>query len=411
MIRFEAVSKRYGAGAYAVEGLDLEVAEGELCVLVGPSGGGKTTVLKLVNRLVEPTSGRILVGGLDVATMDRVSLRRRTGYVIQQTGLFPHLTVAGNVASVPRLLGWDRERTLARVEEMLELVGLSSETLSRRYPHELSGGQAQRVGVARALAGDPPVLLMDEPFGAVDPIARDRLQKEFLSLQAKLHKTVILVTHDVDEAVTMGDRIAVLAQGGVLQQYDTPAELLARPANSFVADFLGADRGLRRLSVTAVCEADLETPPVVTPSTTMAEARAKVRAGGSSWAVVVDDEGRLLGWVEPEASPWGPSSGTARVGNEEPGPRGHGEAATSPGATSPGGTVSAHMRQLSARVPAGASLKTAFAEMLQHDAAWVAVLDDDRYLGVLTPVTLHTALRRSVSADASGALTPRSVAG
>ncbi len=374
MIRFEGVSKRYGDGPYAVENLDLEVREGELCVLVGPSGGGKTTILKLVNRLVEPTSGRVLVGGRDVAAIDPVELRRRTGYVIQQPGLFPHLKVAENVASVPRLLGWDKARTRARVGELLELVGLDPALYARRYPHELSGGQAQRVGVARALAGDPPVLLMDEPFGAVDPIARERLQQEFLRLQAQLRKTVMFVTHDVDEAVMLGDRMAVLSEGGVLQQHDTPAAVLGRPATGFVADFVGADRGLRRLAVTAVEISDLFTPPVLAPRTTMDRARAVVDASEGLWAVVVDEDGRLLGWVEP-----GRANDKARAEGS--------------------GLVADHTRRLEAWIPLGSSLKTAFAEMLQHDAAWVAVLEDDRYVGILTPDALHAALRRSVGGD------------
>lgn len=372
MIRFEEVSKRYDNGVYAVQDLTLEVRAGELCVLVGPSGGGKTTILRMVNRLVEPSGGRILVDDHDIAGIDPVELRRRTGYVIQQPGLFPHLKVADNVAAVPRLLGWDRARVQARVNELLELVGLDPGTYANRYPHELSGGQAQRVGVARALAGDPPVLLMDEPFGAVDPIARDRLQQEFLNLQAQLHKTILMVTHDVDEAVIMGDRIAVLSHGGVLEQHDTPAELLAHPATPFVADFIGADRGLRRLAVTPIETTDLYTPPVVTPHTTVAQARAAVDAGGTNWAIVVDDEGRLLGWVEP-----------GRI----------------PNSAGPGATARPYMRSLDARVSIDASLKAAFAEMLQHDAAWVAVLDKDRYLGVLTPDALHAALRRSVGGD------------
>ena len=374
MIRFEAVSKHYGNGVYAVQDLNLEVTTGELCVLVGPSGGGKTTVLRMVNRLVEPSSGRIVIDGQDIATVDPVELRRRTGYVIQQSGLFPHLKVADNVAAVPNLLGWDRARVRSRVDEMLDLVGLDPATYAGRYPHELSGGQAQRVGVARALAGDPPVLLMDEPFGAVDPIQRDRLQQEFLRLHAQVQKTVILVTHDVDEAVRMGDRIAVLSQGGVLEQYETPAELLAHPATAFVSDFIGADRGLRRLAVTPIEVDDLYCPPMVTRQTTVAEAQAAVTGQGTSWAVVVDDAGRLLGWVEP-----------GRM-NET-------------GSPGPTGTVARYMRPLDARVPIDASLKTAFAEMLQHDAGWVAVLDKERFLGVLTPDALHAALRRSVGGD------------
>jgi osmoprotectant transport system ATP-binding protein len=329
----------------------------------------------MVNRLVEPTIGRVLVDGRDIATLDRVELRRRTGYVIQQPGLFPHLKVADNVASVPNLLGWDRARVRARVGELLELVGLDPAVYAGRYPHQLSGGQAQRVGVARALAGDPPVLLMDEPFGAVDPIARERLQQEFLRLQAQLHKTIILVTHDVDEAVTMGDRIAVLSQGGVLQQYDTPAELLGHPATPFVADFIGADRGLRRLAVTPIEVTDLYTPPVVGPRTTVDAALAAVEAEGTRWALVVNDEGRLLGWVDPAGPPDGHRE---RDGVQ---------------------AVARYMRPLTARVGLDCSLKVAFAEMLQNDAAWVAVLDGDRYVGVLTPDTLHAALRRSVGGE------------
>ena len=373
MIRFEAVSKRYGRATYAVRDLDLEVGAGELCVLVGPSGAGKTTVLKMVNRLVEPTSGRVLLDGADVSEVDRVALRRRTGYVIQQAGLFPHLKVAENVASVPKLLGWDRATVRKRVTDMLELVGLDPAVYAGRYPHELSGGQAQRVGVARALAGDPPVLLMDEPFGAVDPVGRERLQQEFLRLQGQLRKTVIMVTHDIDEAVTMGDRIAVLAQGGLLQQYASPAEVLAHPATSFVAGFVGADRGLRRLAVTPIETGDLYMPPVVQPSSTVAAASAAVAGEDTEWAVVVGDDGKLLGWVEPRQILAAGGAAGAKVGP--------------------------FVRPLDARVSLGSSLRAAFAQMLQQDASWVAVLEGDRYLGVLTPDALHAALRRSVGGE------------
>ncbi len=383
MIAFEAVSKRYGDDSYAVENFNLEVDEGELCVLVGPSGGGKTTILRMVNRMVEPSSGHILVNGRDVAKVDRVELRRQTGYVIQQAGLFPHLKVADNVASVPRLLGWDLARTRERVNEMLDLVGLSPAEFADRYPNELSGGQAQRVGVARALAGDPPVLLMDEPFGAVDPIARGRLQQEFLALQERLHKTVMFVTHDVDEAVVMGNRIAVLSQGGRLEQYASPAEVLGHPATSFVADFIGADRGLRRLSVTPIEVADLYVPPAVQPGTTIAQAAAAVAASGDHWAAVVDENGKLLGWVQP---------GEVEAGS------GHGYPRSADGDHS---TVERYMRpvQPGARVSIGSSLKAAFAEMLQQDAAWVPVFDGERYVGVITPDTLHAGLRRSLGGD------------
>ncbi|MBI1379203.1 MAG: ATP-binding cassette domain-containing protein [Frankiales bacterium] len=258
MIRLEQVGKTYPDGTVAVHALDLEVGAGEVCVLVGPSGCGKTTTMRMINRLVEPTSGRLFVGGQDVTHADPVRLRRSMGYVIQQVGLFPHLTVRRNVATVPELLGWDRRRIDARVDELLELVGLDSDRQGDRYPHQLSGGQRQRVGVARALAADPPVLLMDEPFGAVDPIARDRLQAEFQRLQERVRKTVVFVTHDVDEAVRLGDRIAVMREGGHLEQYATPAQLLAEPASDFVASFVGSDRTIKRLAVTALDVADLE---------------------------------------------------------------------------------------------------------------------------------------------------------
>jgi len=246
MLRLEAGTKRNGSHE-AVQDLTLEVGDGETCVLVGPSGCGKTTALRMVNRLVEPTSGRIVIDGDDVADVDPVQLRRRIGYVIQNVGLFPHQTVAINVATVPRLLGWSRDRTRSRVDELLTLVGLDPTTFRDRYPHELSGGQRQRVGVGRALAVDPPTLLLDEPFGAVDPITRERLQLEFVRLQDTMHKTAVFVTHDVDEAIAVGDRIAVLRQGGVLEQHDTPVNCWARPASAFVAEIFGLDR-MRRLA-------------------------------------------------------------------------------------------------------------------------------------------------------------------
>ncbi|MDP9241372.1 MAG: ATP-binding cassette domain-containing protein, partial [Actinomycetota bacterium] len=233
-IRLEAVSKVYPDGTTAVRSLDLEVAEGELVVLVGPSGCGKSTTLKMINRLIEPSSGRIILAGEDVTSVDPVKLRRRIGYVIHQVGLFPHQTVGTNVATVPRLVGWDSRRTSQRVDELLDLVGLEPTTYRDRYPHQLSGGQRQRVGVARALAAEPIVLLMDEPFSAIDPIARDRLQAEFLRLQAEVRKTVVFVTHDIEEAVRLGDRIAVFSQGGKLEQYADPATLLGTPATDFV---------------------------------------------------------------------------------------------------------------------------------------------------------------------------------
>ena len=263
MIRLDRVGKTYDDGTVAVQELDLAVPRGSLVTLVGPSGCGKSTTLRMVNRLIEPTTGTITLDGEDVTRVDPVLLRRRIGYVIQQVGLFPHQTVRTNVATVADLLGWDKRRTRERVDELLTLVGLEPEQYADRYPHQLSGGQQQRVGVARALVADPPVLLMDEPFGAVDPVVRVRLQDEFVALQARLGTTVLFVTHDIEEAVRLGDKVGVFQQGGRLAQYDTPARVLGAPADEFVADFVGADRGLRRLAVTPIDDSDLEHPPVV----------------------------------------------------------------------------------------------------------------------------------------------------
>ncbi|MFF1401930.1 ABC transporter ATP-binding protein [Streptomyces sp. NPDC058294] len=370
MIRFEQVGKRYPDGTTAVDDLSFEVSEGELVTLVGPSGCGKTTTMMMVNRLIEPTSGRIFVAGDDIATVDPVRLRRRIGYVIQQVGLFPHRTVLDNTVTVPALLGWKRAKARARAAELLDLVGLDPRTYGSRYPEQLSGGQRQRVGVARALAADPPVLLMDEPFGAVDPVVREQLQDEFLRMQAAVRKTVLLVTHDIEEAVRLGDRIAVYGQGRI-EQFDTPGAVLGAPASPYVAGFVGADRGLKRLSVTAIERDDLEQPPVARLDEPADRALERLRAEGARWAVVLDAGGDLHGWV------------------------GIGELAA-------GGTVAALAHRMTAWVPVGAPLKQAFGVMLQYDAGWVAVLDGARFLGVLTPARLHEALRRSVDADARG---------
>jgi osmoprotectant transport system ATP-binding protein len=316
MIRLVGVGKTYPDGTVAVHDLDLDVPRGEVVLLVGPSGCGKSTTLKMVNRLIEPTHGRILLDGEDITHGDPVALRRRMGYVIQQVGLFPHQSIRANVATVPSLLGWDKRKAEARADELLELVGLDPGQYAKRYPHQLSGGQRQRVGVARALAADPPVLLMDEPFGAVDPIVRTRLQDEFLRLQRDLGKTVMMVTHDIDEAVRMGDRVAVFATGGRLAQYDVPARVLGQPADDFVAEFVGASRGLRRLSVTPIDTEDLE--PV--------------------------------NGTEPRES-----------------------------------------------VPVTGSLEDALATLLRNDDGKVGVTRDGRTIGVLTPASVHRALRRSVS--------------
>jgi len=298
-IRLEHVRKQYAGGTVAVADLSLDIPAGELVVLVGPSGCGKSTILRMINRLVEPSGGRIFLGEEDVTDTDPVPLRRRMGYVIQHVGLFPHQTVTDNVATVPRLLGWDRARIAARVNELLELVGLEPERYAGRYPHELSGGQRQRIGVARALAADPVVLLMDEPFSAVDPIVRARLQDEFLRLQATVRKTIVFVTHDVDEAVRLGDRIAVLSDGGKVEQYAPPAEMLAEPANSFVAEFIGNDRGIMRLAVTPVPTSGLRPVPdgargpSVRAGATLRLALSALLEGTTGWVAVRGDDGVL----------------------------------------------------------------------------------------------------------------------
>ncbi len=371
MIRFEHVTKRYADGTTAVDDLSFEVSQGELVTLVGPSGCGKTTTMKMVNRLIEPTEGRIFLDGDDISAIDPVQLRRRIGYVIQQVGLFPHKTVLENTATVPHLLGWQRAKGRARAAELLDLVGLDPSVYGDRYPEQLSGGQRQRVGVARALAADPPVLLMDEPFGAVDPVVRDHLQSEFLKLQAAVRKTVLFVTHDIEEAVRLGDRIAVYGQGRI-EQFDAPAAVLGAPATPYVADFVGADRGLKRLSVTPIEEGDLEQPPVVHLDDPLGRAAAKLAEEGARWAVVLDSEENLHGWISTDS-------------------------------TGASGTVREHARRMEAWLPVGAPLKQAFATMLQHDAGWIAVIDQEetgRFLGVLTPARLHEALRRSIDADA-----------
>jgi osmoprotectant transport system ATP-binding protein len=299
VVAFEHVTKRYaGVPEPAVRDLTFTVPAGEICVLVGPSGSGKTTTMKMVNRLIEPTSGRITIDGTDVTRLPATELRRQIGYVIQQVGLFPHLTVADNVAVVPRLLRWTRGRIRERVQELLDLVGLEAATYAARYPAELSGGERQRVGVARALAADPSVMLMDEPFGAVDPIRRERLQNEFLRLQRRVGKTVIFVTHDVDEAIKMADRIAILQRGGVLAQYDTPDAILSNPASEFVEHFVGADRGLKRLSLRRVRDLPIQPAATVRAGASRAECRRRLaQSDGVEYVLLVDDAQRPLGWI------------------------------------------------------------------------------------------------------------------
>ncbi|GAC1436421.1 MAG: hypothetical protein NVSMB51_07850 [Solirubrobacteraceae bacterium] len=302
-LEFRNVSKRYpGQRSAAIEDLSFEVPAGEVCVLVGPSGCGKTTAMRLVNRMIALSGGDILLGGQSVLDREPDELRKEIGYVIQQIGLFPHHTVGENIATVPRLLGWDRARIATRVRSLLELIGMDPEEMSGRYPAQLSGGQRQRVGVARALAADPPLMLMDEPFGAIDPINRERLQDEFLGLQAQVRKTVIFVTHDIDEAIKMGDRIAILREGGVLAQFGNPVELLSEPADEFVAQFVGSDRALKRLALTTLADVTLQAPNGLRPNgqrvpldTTVRDALSLMLTVGGKPLTVVNGQDQVAG--------------------------------------------------------------------------------------------------------------------
>jgi osmoprotectant transport system ATP-binding protein len=349
VIELQQLTKRYD-GKVAVDGLTLTIEDGRTCVLIGPSGCGKTTTLRMINRLLEPTSGRVLIDGVDTATLDPVVMRRRLGYVIQSVGLFPHLTVRDNIATVPRLLGWDEARIQDRAEELLRLVRLDPANYLGKYPRHLSGGEAQRVGVARALAADPPVLLMDEPFGAVDPLTRERLQIEFARIQRELHKTVVFVTHDVDEAIRLADRIAIMRDGKLLQ-YDTPETILDHPADKFVHDFVGADRALKRLVRVRVITVMVPAPRLVRgrPVETI-EPRAPDHR---SFAYVVDEADRLLGWVDLDAVRRGETVEQAST-----------------------------LVGLDAAVPEDATLKEALSAMLGLGFRHIAVVDaDGRLLG------------------------------
>ena len=296
-LRYDHVTKRYGDSSEpAVDDLTIEVPAGEICVLVGPSGCGKTTAMRMANRTVEISEGDILLGDRSIRDREPAQLRREMGYVIQQIGLFPHRTIAQNIATVPQLLGWKRDRIEARVAELLELIGLDP-GIADRYPAQLSGGQQQRVGVARALAADPLVMLMDEPFGAIDPINRERLQNEFLRLQAEIRKTVLFVTHDIDEAIKVGDRIAVMREGGRVAQYATPAELLMAPANEFVEDFVGADRALKRLALMRVGDVELWEAPLAYVGQPTSEVLSKLESAEVPFPLLIDSERRPLGWL------------------------------------------------------------------------------------------------------------------
>lgn len=382
MIRFDHVTKTYPGGTVAVDDLTLEAPRGEITVLVGPSGCGKTTSLRMVNRMVEPTSGTIYLDGVDVASMSTAELRRGIGYVIQHGGLFPHRTIEQNVMTVPRLLGRPRSQARARARELLEVVGLSPD-LASRYPAQLSGGQQQRVGVARALAADPPVLLMDEPFSAVDPVVREQLQNELLTLQAQLQKTILMVTHDIDEAVKLGNEVAVMRVGGRLAQIDEPARLLAEPADDFVASFVGRDRGYRSLAFQ-----DVDVPLHPEPAVRMGEAVQ------GTWTLVVDDAGHPLGWVEAGAATG--AAGTGRVGSA-------GRAGVaSPESLRLGGTLARR----------GGSLRAYLDAALSSPSRRGVVVDDDGVLvGVVHPSEVLAAIEAAgrAGADDLGA-TPQRVA-
>ncbi len=355
MIRLEQVSKVFhGSAEAAVDHVTMEVPKGEICVLLGPSGCGKTTTLKMVNRLIEPSSGTITIDGRDTKSVDAVELRRGIGYVIQQIGLFPNKTVEENICVVPDMLGWDRAKSRARAAELLEMAALKPEAFLKRYPKELSGGQQQRIGVLRAIAADPPILLMDEPFGAIDPINREAIQDEFLKMQARLRKTIMFVSHDIDEAVKMGDRIAIF-RAGRLVQYDTPDNILAHPGDGFVADFVGNDRTLKRLRLIRVAEAMMPDPPRVTPDDTLATAAARMEEYGHSAIVVVGPRGRVRGFVDAKQ------------------------------ARGSRGLVGENFEPLPATADIDEDLRSAVSTMFRHDVTWIACVDGDGlYKGYIT---------------------------
>jgi len=357
MITFENVSKQYlRSKEPAVNNLSFSVPEGETCVLIGPSGCGKTTTLKMINRLIEPSGGKILVNGQNVLEQDPVELRRSIGYVIQQIGLFPHMTVRDNIAVVPKLLGWQQSRIDKRVDELIEIVNMDPGKIRDKYPRELSGGQRQRIGVARALAADPPVMLMDEPFGAIDPINRDSLQNEFLRLQKLLKKTIVFVTHDIDEALKMGTLICILEVGGILQQCDTPQNILSQPANEFVSNFVGADRGLKQLNLVRVSDLMKPSAKVIKGSAKGSEAVTQMEKQKVDILLVVNEQDVFLGFVGKKSVTENPDQ-----------------------------AVSSNVREAVAVTEEEATMKDAFSEMLSFGIAYMPVLGNkNKLLGIVS---------------------------
>lgn len=364
MIKLEDVTKIYpGQAEPAVDSLSLVVPDGEICVLVGPSGCGKTTTMKMVNRLIEPTGGKIYVDEKDVTGMDPIQLRRSIGYVIQEIGLFPHMTIAENIGTVPKLAGWEQARVDRRVDELLGIMGMEAAEFRDRYPRELSGGQRQRIGVARAMATDPRVMLMDEPFGAIDPITRDRLQNEFLRLQQKIHKTIIFVTHDINEAIKMGDKIAILNISGVLEQYGSPSEILSHPKNEFVEDFVGADRTLKQLNLVRVEEVMDAHPPLVTDTQTVREAKQFMEERGLDYVYTIGADRNLKGYLD-----------ITNLEGEE-------------------GWVDELVKPAAVSIQMGTSLRDSLSELIASDYQRACVVDEEeRVRGLIDLATIQEAL-------------------
>ncbi|MCU9848248.1 ABC transporter ATP-binding protein [Defluviimonas sp. WL0024] len=376
MIRLEDLTKTFATPnglVVAADKVNMEVPTGEICILLGPSGCGKTTALKMINRLIAPTSGRILINREDTSKLNDIELRRNIGYVIQQIGLFPNMTIEENICVVPKLLGWDMKKAKSRAAELLDLVGLDPRHFLRRYPKELSGGQQQRVGVIRALAADPPVMLMDEPFGAIDPINREIIQDEFLKMQAALKKTIMFVSHDIDEAVKMGDKIAIF-RAGKIEQYDSPDRILAHPANAFVADFVGADRTLKRLRLVTAEEVARADAASAARSASVADVRQSLASSGERIAVVIDGDHHPVGFVTADEL----QGASGRIGD--------------------------FAHPLPASVPVRADLRAVVSEMFAHDTMWLACTDDNgRYAGVVTQPAVTAALRATYGGANAGA--------